>query len=270
MEDGKIDWQKIKFRASSLGNLMTNPQGKSQKELSGLSKTCKKELMKIYIREKFGRKKDIVTKHMEKGILAEPESIKLLCRVDKLTYIKNHEQLENEWFSGHPDIFLGKSVQTADEIWDIKSSWDLETFIPYTSGTNDDYNYQLQVYFDLTGAVMGGIAYCLVSAPSKIMYDEERRMLFAMDVVSEESPEYKNAIEVLRHNMNFEDIPEAYRVIHHKTYRDDELLNEMRARVPQWRVWLEDFDTKFTTHTNVALVDAVTQRFVGGHWIVKQ
>src|ERR1700759_2268511 len=70
----EVDWNKVKFRASSWGNLMAEPRSKKEGEL-GL--TCQKELIKIYNLVKYGRKKQIVTRQMIKGIKAEPESIKL-------------------------------------------------------------------------------------------------------------------------------------------------------------------------------------------------
>lgn len=63
-----IDWDKVKFRASSWGNLMTEPVSKSDKEAGKLSATCQKELIKLYCQLKYGRKRDITTKHMNEAI----------------------------------------------------------------------------------------------------------------------------------------------------------------------------------------------------------
>lgn len=60
-----IIWDNIRFRASSWGNLLTEPRSKSE---GALSVTCQKELIKIYNREVYGRIKDITTKQMDKGI----------------------------------------------------------------------------------------------------------------------------------------------------------------------------------------------------------
>ena len=54
-----IDWSTIKFRASSWGNLNTEPVTKAAKEAGELSKTCQTELIKIYNQVKYGRRKDI-------------------------------------------------------------------------------------------------------------------------------------------------------------------------------------------------------------------
>ena len=72
-----INWNEIKFRASSWGNLLTEPVTKADKEAGKLSKSCIMELIKIYNMEVYGRKKDVVTNKMDKGKIGEPESIKL-------------------------------------------------------------------------------------------------------------------------------------------------------------------------------------------------
>ena len=70
---------------------MTDPKEKAAKEAGELSKTAKTELKKIYIKEKYGREKDITTKQMQKGIEVEEESITLLSRVQKKMLYKNEE-----------------------------------------------------------------------------------------------------------------------------------------------------------------------------------
>lgn len=61
-----MDWTKVLIRCSSLGCLFTEPQAKADKDAGNLSKTAKTHLKSVYIREKYGREKDIVTKTDEK------------------------------------------------------------------------------------------------------------------------------------------------------------------------------------------------------------
>ena len=244
-----INWGNIKFRASSWGNLMSEPQSKADKEAGKLSKTCQKELIKIYNQVKYGRKKDIVTKQMTKGILCEQDSITLFSRVEKKLFVKNEEQLENEWFCGHPDIFEGETVRNANEIHDIKSSYELDTFTPKIIDDIDSgYEYQLQCYFSLTGANKGSIAYCLVDAPDMVLMDELRKLLFSMNVVTDESPEYVIAAKELTRNLTFPDIDYRERVIKHMVYRNDDIIEKMKAKVPKMRQWLTEFELK---HMNI-------------------
>lgn len=236
-----IDWNKVKFRASSWGNLLA--ESKDKKEVIG--KTCAAELIKIYNQVKYGRKKDLVTKHMTKGILAEEDAITLYSRVEKKMYFKNQQYLENDFFSGHPDLADTENILESMEVDDIKNSWELDTFTPKLLEDNDrGYIAQLNVYYDLTGAQGGAIVYCLVDCPPSVLMDEKRRLLYSMDVVSEESPAYLRAAAELERNLTFGDIDYRERVIKKPVIRDDELIEKMKSKVPIFRQFLADFDKK--------------------------
>ena len=240
-----INWDKIKFRASSWGNLMAEPQTKADKEAGKLSKTCIKELIKIYSQEVYGRKKDITTKQMEKGTQAEPESIVLFNRVEGKTFVKNEEELENEWAKGHVDIYEGMEVRRAISVWDIKSRWQLESFMPkLVEEVDTGEELQLQVYFDLTGATYGGIANTLVDCPVNILEQEKLKLLYSMNVATEFNPEYIKAAEELERLLTFPDIDYRERVIKQSVQRNDEVIEKMKAKVPRMREWLHDFHKK--------------------------
>ena len=239
------NWDEIRFRASSWGNLLTEPVTKAAKEVGELSATCQKELIKIYNQEVYGRRKDITTRQMDKGKQVEPESIMLASMVEDKYFEKNVEPLENEWFTGHPDIYIGDDVRHATECHDIKSSWDLDTFMPKLIEEPDKgYVAQLNVYYDLTGAKSGSLFYCLVSAPPNILEQEKRSLLFKMNVATEYAPEYLEAAKELEKNMIFEDIDYRERVIKINVPRDDELIEKMKAKVPKMRTWLKNFHEK--------------------------
>ncbi len=238
-----MNWDSIKFRASSWGNLLTEPQEKAARERGELSKTCQAELFKIYNMEVFGRKKDITTRQMEKGIIAEPDSITLLCRLDKKLYEKNEKRYENEWFCGHPDIV------TEDECLDIKTSWELDSFTPKLMQSLDKaYEAQLNCYFSLTQTNSGAIVYCLVSAPPIILEQEKRKLLWNMpEAATDLNPEYLEAAAELEKLMMFEDIPYEMRVIKHQVYRNDELIEKMQQKVPRLREFLAEIHKKHSS-----------------------
>lgn len=241
----KIDWNQIKFRASSWGNLMTEPQSKADKEAGRLSKTCQKELIKIYCQEVYGRKKDITTNKMLKGTEGEEDSITLFSRVEKVFFKKNEEPLENDVFKGHLDVFEGEEIRKATSVWDLKTRWELETFMPKLVEEVDTSEYlQLQVYFDLSGATYGGIANTLIDCPISILEDEKRRLLFSMNVATDLSPEYLEAAAELEKLLTFPDIDYRERVIKQEVRRDDEIIEKMKAKVPRMREWLYEFHKK--------------------------
>jgi hypothetical protein len=236
-----IDFSQTKFRASSWGNLLA--ESKTKGEVIG--KTCAGELIKIYNRVMYNRKKDIVTKQMEKGKAVEDDSIKLYSMVEGKIYYKNEDPLENEYFTGHPDIFLGDNIQNAEEVDDIKSSWELDTFMPkLIDGIDKAYEAQLNVYYDLTGAKGGNLVYCLVSAPQNLVEAEKKKLLYNMDVISEISPEYLRVCEELERGMIFDDIDYRERVIKIPIPRNEELIQKMKDKVPVLRNWLNDFHEK--------------------------
>jgi hypothetical protein len=231
-----IDWNKTKFRSSSWGNLLTEPRTKSE---GALSVTCQKELIKIYNQEKYGRKKDITTNKMDKGKIAEPDSINLASIVESELFYKNEEPKENEWFTGHPDIIH------EDRVYDIKSSWELDSFMPKLIEEPDKgYVAQLNVYYSLTGAQGGAIIYCLVDCPPGILMQEKQRLLYSMDVISELSPDYVKAAAELEKLLTFQDIDPRERVIKKIVPRDEELIQKMKDKVPILREWLYNFEKK--------------------------
>lgn len=243
-----MDWSKTLMRCSSLGSLMTEPVTKAEKEAGELSKTAKNYLKGIYIREKYGREKDILTKQMEKGVLVEEESITLLSRVWKKMLYKNEERLDNDFLTGLPDIFEGESIKNADTITDIKSSYDLFTFISKVGDTLDkDYYYQLQGYMALSGAKQAYIAYCLVNTPEHIITGEKYRLFKAMNCISEESPEYIKEAMKIEKNMMFDDIPKEERVLIFSVQRDDDIILNMYQKVLKARLYLAHLEQ---THLN--------------------
>lgn len=240
-----IDWGKIKFRASSWGNLMTEPQKKEDKAAGILSVTTQKELIKIYNQEVYGRKKDIVTAKMRKGTDAEPDSIKLFSKVEGKEFRKNEFQIVDDDFSGHPDIYIGYDIINAEEVWDIKSRWEMDSFMPKLIEKIDpSEEYQLQAYFSLTGAECGGIANTLVDCPENILLDEKRKLMYQLGYIDDSLPEFEGAWAEQEKLLTFSDIDYRERVIKQPIQRNDEKIEKMKAKVPIFRNWLEEFHNK--------------------------
>ena len=75
-----MNFNKTLIRSSSVGYLMTEPVTKADKDAGVLSKTAKSHLIEIYIAEKYGRRKDVQTKQMRKGVEVEDDAIELLAQ----------------------------------------------------------------------------------------------------------------------------------------------------------------------------------------------
>jgi hypothetical protein len=237
-----INFSETLIRASSVGYLMTDPQSKADKEAGMLSKTAQRHLLDVYIAEKYGRKRDIQTKQMKKGIEVEDQSIELLNKYWGTSYSKNQDRYTNDFITGHPDILdSGKVV-------DIKSSYDLWTFLGNLPDKLDSlYYWQLMSYMWLTGATKGHIAYCLSNTPFGIVEQEKRYLLNRMDVISEESPEYVKEANKLEFNMTFDDIDIAERVLVFTVERNEDDIVRIQNRVEKAREFLHEIEL---THLN--------------------
>lgn len=158
----------IKFRCSSLAEIMTEPRNKSE-TLSEGAKTFIEALAREFV---YGFKKEISSKEMDKGILVEPQSIELINDVFFMDYQKNTERRENDWLTGECDIFTGKKVI------DVKSSWSLATF-PVThyaarkAAEKAGYDWQVRGYMMLWDVDQAEVDYCMVNTPDELIGYED-------------------------------------------------------------------------------------------------
>ncbi len=159
----------IKFRCSSLGHIMTEPQKKSET----LSKTCKTHLIDVYVSNRYNRFTEINGKALSKGNDTEEDSITTVSLITGKFFKKNTERLKNAFIEGIPDLFEGELIYKADVIRDTKSSWDIYTFhrAKY-SELKYLYYWQGQGYMDLTGAKKCFIDYCLNNTPYNLVNKE--------------------------------------------------------------------------------------------------
>lgn len=237
-----MNWNETLIRASSVGYLMTEPVAKADKEAGVLSKTAQKHLIEVYIAEKYGRKRDIQTKQMKKGIEAEQDSIDLLSMYLKLPFSKNEERFKNDFITGLPDIING------DTIIDIKSSYDLWTFLGNIPDKLDNlYYWQMQSYMWLTGTRKATIAYCLVNTPESIIQQEKYYLLKKMDVISEESPEFIKEAMKIEFNMTFDDISINERILTFNVNRSEDDILRIENKVLKARTFLQELEQ---THLN--------------------
>ena len=226
-----MNFNKTLIRSSSVGYLMTEPVTKADKEAGILSKTAKSHLIEIYIREKYGRTKDVQTKQMRKGVEVEEEAIDLLGEFLSRKLGKNTERFTNDFITGHPDVL--DLTEAGLKVWDVKSSYDLFTFLGnIPDKLNSQYYWQLQSYMWLTGATESCIAYCLLNTPFGII---------------EQSPKYLLEAAKLELNMMFDDIDQKERLLLFPVQRNDEDIELIKDKVLKASVFLESIEE---THLN--------------------
>jgi hypothetical protein len=231
---------------------MTDPKTKADKDAGNLSESCKTHLIDVYISNKYGRNTDIQNKYVQKGLMAEEDSITLYSRVKKTYFKKNEEHLSNEWIKGTPDIYKGTEIRKADKIIDTKTSWDIFTFLRNKAKPLDKgYYWQGQGYMDLTGAKEMEVAFCLVNTPEILLNDEKRKLMWKMGVATDQNDLYLEACEELERLALYDDIPMSERLISFEFTRNDEDIEMMHRRVERARIFLSEFDFEHTgTKTN--------------------
>lgn len=222
----KKNFDSYLFRCSSLGKLMVNARSKKD-PLSVTTKTYLKELHKeIY----FGRSKEIQSKFLEKGKVVEDESISMLNTFLGKKYIKNEKIYSNNYFCGTPDIY-------ADELIDIKSSWNLQTFPMYEEGLpNKDYYWQMQGYMDLTGTKKCKVIYCLTDTPIELIQDEIRRFSWKAGII-DVPMEIENEIT---NNLQFNDIETEHRIKSFEVNYNEEDVSNLHKKIKLCREFLTD------------------------------
>jgi hypothetical protein len=162
----------MKWRASQLGNLMTNSRSKSDV----LSETTKSEIRKIAKQNFYGYTTEIKTKRMIKGTDWEQEGIDLLNSVRFTQYTKNEERVSNEYITGCCDIKEPKLII------DIKMPWSLETF-PATPSEGDasKYEWQGRGYMWLYDKPAFELVYTMCTTPDELLTEWDNLSIHRVD-----------------------------------------------------------------------------------------
>jgi hypothetical protein len=222
----------LKIRCSAIGKIMTSPRSKGE-VLSATTKTYIKELV---LEHKYGIKKEINSRYLDKGNQVEDMAIELAEQALDLGFVfKNELYFENDHLTGTPDII------TDTLIVDVKSSWNGTTFPMFEDELpNKDYYWQLQGYMELTGKHNAIVAYCLVDTPEDIVLDEIRRVAWAK---KELEPSEETEQDV-RSQHEFSHIPKDKRVKAFLVEKDEHAIWQIKERVEQCREYYTELWNK--------------------------
>ena len=168
----------MKFRASSLGKLMTSSRTKGE----ALSQTAKSYIIQKAKEDFFEYRSELNNKYITKGLAQEQDSINLLNLVRLEDYKKNEERVENEWLSGCCDIITDTSII------DIKTSWSLDTFPATTYELKDtsDYEWQGRAYMWLYDMPSFELCYVMVSTAPELLGEYENGALHYVEHIAPE------------------------------------------------------------------------------------
>lgn len=225
-------------RASQIGKLMTNDR--SGKQMGATAMTALKE---IVIFDKYGFRKDITNKYLEKGIQNEKASIRLASKVLNWFDVDaetEQQRLVNDFITGKPDI------NTKAVLADVKSSWNALTFPMFYEDDeendipNQDYFYQMQSYCWLTNKNQCELVYCLTDSPEQMILDEVNRAVWKNlanpmfhDYTQSEIEEHFDL--VIRQQMTFGNVPDEKRVKRFIIKADEAVIDKMKTRIEQCR-----------------------------------
>lgn len=218
-----------KFRASAIGQIMSNGRAKNE-----MGETCKSYLKTLFIEKTYKIKKEFTNKYVEKGLAVEELAISTYSVFKGEFYTKNDEWYSNDYLSGTPDI-------VADLVIDVKSSWDIHTFPHFDIEIpNKGYYYQLQAYMELTGLKDSCLAYVLIDTPQQLVEDEKRRLSWKMGMIDSENPEYKLAVEEIERNHSYSHIPITKRIKEFEVKKDEQVIELIYKRISECRNYLNE------------------------------
>lgn len=227
----------FRIRCSALGDIMTEPRLKSDKDAGNLSETAKSYLDKWFIETVYGRRRHVTSKEMEKGVECEEEAISLVQSKfpSDGILIKNKTRFTEAYLTGEPDL-IHKSGVT-----DTKVSWDVETY--FKSGVSDyslftksgkltAYGYQGVGYLILTGKRRFNLAYCLVNTPDWQIEGQIRSAWFNKNPAMTEE-DFESVAEEIEKGMRFDDIHPSERVTILSVEASDAKIEELYGQIEE-------------------------------------
>lgn len=221
----------MQIRCSLLGEIMTTSRVKSDP----LSETCKAKLIEIFVQERYGRNKFVVSRAIEKGLRVEEDGITLLSRLHKTFYVKNEKRYHNDYLTGTPDIVHDGIII------DIKSSWDPFTFYKnLCSSLNKIYYWQMMGYMALTGLKKAVVAYVLVDTPESIIDREKRDLEYKMGLC--DPSVLDREFKAIDKRCRVDDIAMSERLITFDVERDEEAISSIYERIEHCREFLGELE----------------------------
>jgi hypothetical protein len=196
---------KILFRCSGTGSLMTDPKLKADKDAGNLSETAKTFVEDKWLFEQFGFSESIKNQYMDKGNECEQDSMDLVSQVVEGGFRSRYNtKLQNEYVIGTPDIVL------ADCVEDIKTSWNLKTF--FNAELSKMYYAQAQCYMWLTGKEKYKLIYALVPTPQSMVLNECEKLVYKYGKNYDNEDYINECQQIQRNNDLIKELPIEKRV----------------------------------------------------------
>ena len=198
-----------------------------------LSETAKKEIQKIALFNKYGIEDEFSSKPTDKGIMNEPESIRIASEILGWFDIPlSKSRLMNDFITGEPDV-LKKGIMVAD----VKSSFSGLTFPWFAEELpNASYYWQMQSYMWLSDLDTSELVYVLTDTPEQMILDMIQKKYWKMLPDPQYSDFTPSEIEQIaddhvRSQHNFDHIPMEKRVKQFIVKRDNDAIEAMKNQI---------------------------------------
>lgn len=264
---------KIRWTDSKKNELEKLIEKKNTPYFQLLPKTMISELRKIHRAETFNRNFNFTNKFVQKGLAVEENAISTYQNYRKKVlgisgfFRNNKERLENDYVTGECDLTDTNDFANCNEGFDIKSSWELETF-PFKEDKLDlQYEYQNQCYMWLSGAEKWTTASVLENVTEDLLHKEKMKWFYALgSPMSEEDANYEEYVKEAKsleirlifdydkfvkdnpsHLMeiskqeweeNYYDIPLEDRVVEKVSIYNEQVIEEFKERIEVAREYL--------------------------------
>lgn len=221
----KVKWTDNKKKElESLMHLSNNPQ---------LGESIKSYLKEWLISQLTGKRKEIESKYLTRGLEVEHLAIERIGRYYGVECKKNTTQLENDYFTGEYDTKVNLDVPM---IVDAKSSWSAFTFPYFDAEPPLGYEDQTLVYLDLSGLKKGGVTFCLENGT----HNEIERLSWKLskkDGADEPDIKHWDEAESL---LNYDHLPDSMRIKVYEFDINDYRISEMKKRVIECRQYIKN------------------------------
>ncbi len=209
------------------------------------------DLVLIYAYEMYGKspvpKGNESPHQLDKGTMAEPESIKVLAANDGVDYQKNEQLFQNKWFKGIPDVIVRDKNGKTLKIIEVKTSYDLPSFI-LTKYLNEKQEniYETMGYMDILGCRNAEIVHVLVDMPEKIINFEEKRLRDKYKTFEYDEETILDRLSTRLGDMEYSGVPDEYKIFRRPVIYNKYSMQNVKRRATTSKKWLKNIHDSFT------------------------
>ena len=224
--------KQFKLRASAAGHFLSQPQKKADREAGLISQSARTLSDNWILKQRYNYYNEVRTDQLKKGTINEDtESIPLIDIVfpTDIQRKKNLIRLEDDFFTGEPDLILPDRIEEIKSVWDIASLFKKGP-LPKT------YFAQAQVYMHLFNKKKTILYYCLTKTPDDILIKMEDRLFYEL---GHDKNEYEKALNQLRQNHNVDNVRLNERVRKYEIEFEPRIIETLKTNIVKARDYID-------------------------------